>query len=63
MYADVTEEYSLRVVDRALPSDADDPLRPRKALLVAIGFITGLVVGVVVVVLRHLFRASARTKA
>jgi uncharacterized protein involved in exopolysaccharide biosynthesis len=63
MYADVTEEYSLRVVDRALPSDADDPLRPRKALLVAIGFITGLVVGVVVLVLRHLFRASARTKA
>jgi uncharacterized protein involved in exopolysaccharide biosynthesis len=63
MYADVTEEYSLRVVDRALPSDADDPLRPRKSLLIAVGFIMGLVVGVVWVLLRHFFRPLARINA
>jgi uncharacterized protein involved in exopolysaccharide biosynthesis len=60
MFADVTEEYALRFVDQAMVPDSDDPVRPRKALLIAIGFILGTVVGVVVILLRLVFRSSAR---
>jgi uncharacterized protein involved in exopolysaccharide biosynthesis len=63
MFADVTEEYALRFVDQAMVPDSDDPVRPRKALLIAVGFIMGMVVGVVAVLLRLLFRSLVRTSA
>ena len=37
MYANVTPDYSFRVVDRAIPADRDDPVKPKKALLIAAG--------------------------
>jgi uncharacterized protein involved in exopolysaccharide biosynthesis len=46
MLANVTEEYALRVIDRALPSDADDPLRPKKSVLMIVGFLLGASLGV-----------------
>lgn len=45
MLANVTEEFALRVIDRALPSDADDPIRPKKAVLIIVGFLLGLSFG------------------
>lgn len=45
MFADVTQEFALRFVDRALAPDEDDPVRPRKALFVFAGFLFGAVVG------------------
>lgn len=46
MLANVTEDYALRVVDKALPPDPDDVLRPNKPLLVALGLVCGLMLGV-----------------
>jgi len=49
MLANVTREYAFRVVDRALPSDADDPVRPQKLMLFVLGPVVGLVLGIVAV--------------
>jgi uncharacterized protein involved in exopolysaccharide biosynthesis len=49
MIANVTQEYAFRVVDPALPSDKDDPVRPQKLLLLALGPLVGLVLGVLAV--------------
>ena len=41
MYATVNPDYAFRVVDTALVSDVDDPLRPRRLLLAIVGPILG----------------------
>ena len=46
MLANVTQQYSLRFVDRALVADADDPVGPRKLVLIAVGLFLGLIGGV-----------------
>jgi uncharacterized protein involved in exopolysaccharide biosynthesis len=46
MVANVTEEYVFRIVDHALPADADDPVRPRKVLLLTAGPLVGLLLGI-----------------
>jgi uncharacterized protein involved in exopolysaccharide biosynthesis len=45
MLAHVTEEYALQVVDKALPADMDDPVRPIKILYAAIGLLFGGMAG------------------
>lgn len=57
MLANVTEEYAFRVVDRALAPDPRDPVRPKKALMIAAGMIAGLVVGAVTVLVLSAIRA------
>lgn len=52
MLANVTEEYVFRVVDRALPPDLDDEVRPRKIVLATLGPLLGLMVGAVIVLMR-----------
>jgi uncharacterized protein involved in exopolysaccharide biosynthesis len=47
MYANVTQEYSLRVIDRAMASDPKDVAKPKKALLLALGVMLGLALGAV----------------
>ncbi|GFE82008.1 LPS biosynthesis protein [Steroidobacter agaridevorans] len=47
MLANVTPEYAFRVVDKALPPDADDPIKPKKLLLLVAGPVIGLALGVV----------------
>ena len=49
MLANVTEEYSFRIVDHALPADADDPERPKKLLMFVGGPLVGLLLGVLLV--------------
>lgn len=49
MLANVTQDYSFRVVDRAIAADKDDPVKPQKALLVVLGPLVGFGVGVVLV--------------
>jgi len=51
MIANVTEEYSFRVVDPAMVPDKKDWLRPRRLLMALSGLIIGVLVGVVVAVL------------
>jgi uncharacterized protein involved in exopolysaccharide biosynthesis len=58
MLANVTSEYAFRVVDPALPPDRDDPIRPRKGLMVASGLALGWLVGVAFVLVRRRPRAS-----
>ena len=49
MLANVTEGYVFRIVDHAMPSDADDPLRPKKLLMFVAGPLVGLMLGVLLV--------------
>lgn len=49
MLANVTEEYAFRVIDRALPPDDDDPVRPRTLVMLVSAAAAGLLAGVVVV--------------
>lgn len=51
MFANVTHEYAFRVVDKALPSDKDDTIRPKKLILVVSGFLVGAAVGLSVALL------------
>ena len=46
MLANVTHDYSFRVVDRAISSDGDEPVSPQKGLLVTAGVLTGLIFGI-----------------
>jgi uncharacterized protein involved in exopolysaccharide biosynthesis len=45
MFANVTLEYAFRVIDKALPPDSKDPIRPKKALMLALGCALGLFLG------------------
>ena len=45
MLANVTQEYSFRVVDRAITADRDDPVFPNKVLLILLGPLLGLLIG------------------
>jgi uncharacterized protein involved in exopolysaccharide biosynthesis len=51
MVATVTKEYAFRIVDQALPPDADEFVRPRRALLLLIGPLVGLLVACLVIAL------------
>jgi uncharacterized protein involved in exopolysaccharide biosynthesis len=53
MLANVTVEYALRVVDRALVPDEDDPVKPWKTLLIVAGTLFGFVVGLLTATLRE----------
>lgn len=44
MVAHVTQEYAFRIVDKAMAPDADDPVKPKKAVLIALGFGLGWIV-------------------
>jgi len=45
MLASVRQEYALKIIDPALPSDADRPVRPRKVLYSALGLSAGALMG------------------
>jgi uncharacterized protein involved in exopolysaccharide biosynthesis len=49
MLANVTQQYVFRIVDHALPSDVDDPLRPKKLLMFVGGPLVGLIMGILAV--------------
>lgn len=53
MLANVTEEYALRVVDRAMPPDEDDPVRPRRLFLAVISAAVGFLIAVLICVMRR----------
>jgi uncharacterized protein involved in exopolysaccharide biosynthesis len=59
MIATVTEEYSFRVVDRAIPPDPGDTVRPRKLLMTVFGTLLGLMLGVAATLFLEPRRKSA----
>lgn len=60
MMANVKHEYAFRVVDRALPADVRDPVRPRKALMILMGALLGSLLGVASALMVPLKLARAR---
>lgn len=46
MLANVTEDYSFRIVDKALPADKDDMVNPNRVELLVVGPLIGLFFGV-----------------
>jgi uncharacterized protein involved in exopolysaccharide biosynthesis len=63
MYANVTEEYAFRVVDRALEPDLKDKVRPKRAFMGLLGTVLGFLCGVLLVLGIETFRrpVAART--
>jgi uncharacterized protein involved in exopolysaccharide biosynthesis len=57
MLANVTQEYSFRTVDRAMPPDPEDVVRPNKVVLTALGPTAGLIFGVIAVLVFNMFTA------
>jgi uncharacterized protein involved in exopolysaccharide biosynthesis len=47
MLANVTQDYALRVIDKAMPADPSDKVWPKKLVLVFVGLILGFLVGLV----------------
>src|SRR5207248_46914 len=47
MIAHVTQDYSFRVVDKAMTADKDEPIKPQKRLMVIAGGLVGLFGGIV----------------
>jgi uncharacterized protein involved in exopolysaccharide biosynthesis len=45
MLAHVTQEYALRVINKAISPDADSPVRPNKVLYAALGLFFGALLG------------------
>jgi uncharacterized protein involved in exopolysaccharide biosynthesis len=63
MFAHVTQEYALRVIDKALISDADAPVKPNKILFTALGLFLGTLCGIALALLlykRELSRIAKR---
>ncbi len=60
MLASVSQEYSFRVVDKAMAVDEDDPIRPKKLLLLAAGPFFGSFLGILWVLLMGAFHKSER---
>lgn len=56
MIANVTPDYAFRVVDRATAPDADDPIRPKKLVLLALSPLVGFVVGIALVLIMRALR-------
>jgi len=61
MLANVTEEYAFRVVDKAMPADPDDPVKPKRLLLICGGAFLGLMAGLAYAVLAGGSRPSANS--
>ena len=58
MLANVTQEYALRVVERAMASDEGDVERPNKKLLAALGLLLGGLIGVAAALLHGMVRRN-----
>lgn len=56
MLANVSEQYSLRVVDKALPADEDDPIKPKKLLMIVAGPFLGGFLGILWVLIAGAFQ-------
>lgn len=60
MLAQVNVEYAMKIIDPAAVSPLDDFVRPKRALIIAIGFFVGLIVAAVIVVWRESVRSALR---
>jgi uncharacterized protein involved in exopolysaccharide biosynthesis len=61
--AKTREEYVFKIIDPALPPDADKPVKPKRMLMVVLGILGGLLLGIMTVLLREAIRARQRRPA
>ena len=54
MLTNVREEYAFKVVDRAVPPEPEDHIRPKRLLIIAAGAFVGFLLGVLVAVMRSM---------
>ncbi len=59
MIANVSSEYAFRILDRAVPPDPKRPIRPRTALLTAVGLLLGGLLGLGMVWVRQMSKPSS----
>jgi uncharacterized protein involved in exopolysaccharide biosynthesis len=59
MLANVTQEYAFRIVDRAMPADRDDKVKPHKAQLIAVFGLGGFFVAALWVLVSGSLRAGS----
>jgi uncharacterized protein involved in exopolysaccharide biosynthesis len=60
MLAHVTQQYALRVIDKALVADADAPVKPNKILFAALGLFLGGLLGIAIALLLYKRELSRR---
>jgi uncharacterized protein involved in exopolysaccharide biosynthesis len=60
MLAHVTQEYALRVIDKAEVADADSPVRPIKILYIFLGLVFGAILGIIVALMLYKRELSKR---
>lgn len=60
MLANVAKEYAFRVVDKALPPDRHDQVRPKRRMLVVLGGLIGIFLGIVAVLIRAAVQQARR---
>lgn len=53
MWANVRDQYSFRVLDPPAVADKDDPVRPKRALMIVIGFLLGGFISLIVAYVRN----------
>lgn len=58
MLASVSQEYSFRVVDKAMAVDEDDPIKPKKILLLMAGPFFGGFLGIVLVLVTGVLKSE-----
>lgn len=58
MLANVREEFAFRIIDPGVIPDDDDFIRPKRVLIIVLGFVLGLFVGIVFVFFKYVYRAA-----
>lgn len=53
MWANVRDQFSFRVLDPPAVADKDDPVRPKRALMIVIGFVLGGFISLIVAYIRN----------
>lgn len=56
MLASVTPEYAFRIVDRAMAPDEDDPIRPKKLVMIVAGPLVGVALAVFIILVVNALR-------
>jgi len=62
MWANVRDQYSFRVLDPPAVADKDDPVRPRRAVMIVIGFLLGGFIALLTALVRNTVQAQKNKK-
>lgn len=63
MLANVREEFAFQVLDPAIVPGIDEPIRPRRTLMIALAFVVGLMLSAAVLFFRHVIRSAAQLES